>query len=127
MLGWVVFTPRPGPSRMEGAAPAALNAMSMVLCTDYNGLEPSLGPLGVLPTMEVDLGFCVGVLLSQWLPGFPRRGIVEEGVPMPSWVPGGPYSFFPFTYPRPWRWLSPFAFWTDRGLRQERKDLPEAR
>lgn len=45
---------------MEGAAPAALNAMCMVLCTDCSGLEPSLDPLGILPTMEVDLGFCGG-------------------------------------------------------------------
>lgn len=82
MLGWVVFTSWPGPSRMEGAAPAALNTMSMVLCTDYRGLGPSWGPLGKPPTMEVDLGFCVGVVLSQlaaWLPQKRREYLCPAG------------------------------------------------
>lgn len=67
MLGWVVFTPWPGPWRAEGAALAALNVMSTVLCTDHSGLGPSWGPLGMLPTTEVDLGFRVGLLLSPSL------------------------------------------------------------
>lgn len=93
MLGWVVFTPWPGPWRAEGAALTALNVMSTVLCTDHSGLGPSWGPLGMLPTTEVDLGFRVGLLLSPSLllcHRLPRRGTVKEGVPMLSWGPGGP-------------------------------------
>lgn len=59
---------------MEGAAPAASNAMFLVLCTDYSGLEPILGPLGMLPTMEEDPGFCVGLILSHWAAWLSQKG-----------------------------------------------------
>lgn len=68
----MVFTLWPGPWRVEGAALAGLNAMLMVLCTDYSGLEHSLGLLQMVPTKEVDLGVASG------LSGSPRRGTAED-------------------------------------------------
>lgn len=68
----VVSTPWPGPRRVEGAAPAGLNVMLMVLCIDYSSLELTLGALGMIPTREVD-GVCRGVVvLSQWSAWLPQ-------------------------------------------------------
>lgn len=53
-LGGVVSTPWPGPQRVGGAAPASLNAMLLVLCTDCSSLELRLGPVGMVPTRVVD-------------------------------------------------------------------------
>lgn len=65
-LGW---SPHHGlGSRVEGAALACLNAVLMVLCTAYSGLELSSGPLQVGPTRGIDVG-----VTSPWPAWFPEK------------------------------------------------------